>query len=150
MVPAATAATIVGVADVSLFEQVGGRVGIDRIVEAFYRLVEADAVQRALYPEDLEPGKRKLKLFFEQWLGGEPVYSALYGHPRLRRRHFPFVIDDLAAGRWLRYMQAAMSECGVSREDLAVIFERLGPLAQHMVNAGEDIPRDALGDRRMQ
>ncbi len=139
-----------GVTDATLFEQVGGRVGVDRIVEAFYRLVEADAVQRAIYPEDLEPGKRKLKLFFEQWLGGEPVYSALYGHPRLRRRHFPFVIDDLAAGRWLRYMQAAMSECAVGREDLAAIFERLGPLAHHMVNAAEDIPREPLGDRWMQ
>ncbi|MBI5949595.1 MAG: globin [Chloroflexi bacterium] len=137
-------------ADASLFERVGGREGVDRIVETFYGFVEADAVQRAIYPDDLEPGKRKLKLFFEQWLGGEPVYSALYGHPRLRRRHFPFVIDDLAAGRWLRYMQAAMSECGVPREATAVIFERLGPLAHHMVNAGEDIPREPLGDRFME
>jgi hemoglobin len=136
--------------DASLFEQVGGRAGVDRILEAFYRFVEADAVQRALYPEDLEPGKRKLKLFFEQWLGGEAGYSALYGHPRLRRRHFPIVIDDLAAGRWLRYMQAAMSECGVRREDLTVIFERLGPLAHHMVNAGEDIPREPLSEAVMQ
>ena len=31
--------------------------------------------------------------------GGEPRYSDRFGHPRLRMRHFPFVIDERAAGR---------------------------------------------------
>ncbi|MBA4179955.1 MAG: globin [Anaerolinea sp.] len=128
---------------VTLFERVGGRDAVGRIVEAFYRHVEADPVQRAIYPDDLEPGKEKLKLFFEQWMGGEPRYTGLYGHPRLRRRHFPFVIDELAAGRWLRYMRQAMQEEGVREQDLRQVFEALGPLAHHMVNAGQDVPRGA-------
>lgn len=127
----------------ALIHRIGGPSAVGRIVEAFYELVEADAVQRAIYPEDLAPGKENLKLFLVQWLGGPPGYSALYGHPRLRLRHFPFVIDELAAGRWLRYMRQAMKDEGVSEEDLRVIFERLGPLAHHMVNAGQDIPRSA-------
>lgn len=130
----------------TLFQRLGGRATVDAIVESFYAKVEADPHMRPIYPEDLEPGKAKLKLFFEQWLGGEAVYSARYGHPRLRRRHFPFVIDERAAGLWLRYMQQAMAENGVSAADLKVIFERLGPLAHHMVNAHEDVPREPLGD----
>lgn len=114
---------------------------MSRIVEGFYRRVEADPELRAIYPEDLEPGKSKLTLFFEQWLGGPETYSELYGHPRLRRRHFPFVIDERAAGRWLRHMREAMTEEGVSPEVQRVIFEALGPLAHHMVNAGQDVPR---------
>jgi hemoglobin len=133
----------------TIFQRLGGRQGVDRIVEAFYERVEKDEHLRPIYPEDLEPGKRKLKLFFEEWLGGEPRYSALYGHPRLRRRHFPFVIDDLAAGRWLRHMREAMTASGVPCDDQELIFENLGPLAHHMVNAGEDVPREPLGDVRL-
>ena len=128
----------------TLFEAAGGREGITAIVEAFYRRVAADTHLRPIYPDDLEPGKEKLRLFFEQWLGGPPAYSEQYGHPRLRRRHFPFVIDDLAAGRWLRHMREAMREQGLPGEAEAAIFARLGPLAHHMVNAGQDVPREPL------
>ncbi|MGI8925689.1 MAG: globin [Tepidiformaceae bacterium] len=134
----------------SLFERVGGREGVQRIIAAFYTLVEADAHLRAIYPEDLGPGREKLTLFFEQWLGGEARYSERFGHPRLRRRHFPFVIDELAAGRWLRHMRAALASSGVSPADQEAIFERLAPLAHHMVNAGEDIPREPLGGARLE
>ena len=131
-------------APATLLDLAGGREGVVAIVERFYELVELDTHMRPIYPEDLGPGKAKLALFFEQWLGGEPVYSAIYGHPRLRRRHFPFVIDELAAGRWLRHMRQAMTDRGMPREALDTIFERLGPLAHHMVNAHDDVPREPL------
>jgi hemoglobin len=130
----------------SLYERVGGEGTAALIVDIFYAKVEADAAFRAIYPEDLEPGKAKLKLFWVQWFGGPTVYSEKYGHPRLRRRHFPFVINEHAAGRWLRYMREAMSEAGIGEADLKEIFTSLGPLAHHMVNAKDDVPRDALGD----
>lgn len=128
----------------SLFDQIGGAPTVAAIVEAFYQRVEADPPFRAIYPEDLAPGQEKLRLFFQQWLGGAPAYSELYGHPRLRRRHFPFVIDESAAGTWLRYMRLAWREAGVSEEVQGVVFERLGPLARHMVNASDDVPREPL------
>lgn len=134
----------------SLYARIGGREIVSSIVEAFYRRVEADEHLRPVYPDDLEPGKEKLKLFFEQWLGGPPSYTELYGHPRLRRRHFPFVIDDRAAGRWLRNMREAWQEAGVDAEIESTVFESLGPLARHMVNADQDVPREPLGDVRMQ
>ena len=134
----------------TLFERVGGRDGVRAIVADFYERVELDAELRAVYPEDLGPGREKLTLFLEQWLGGESVYSELYGHPRLRRRHFPFVIGDRHAGRWLRHMREAMVAHGVAETDARVIFEGLGPLAHHMVNEGEDVPREPLGDVRLE
>jgi hemoglobin len=134
----------------SLYSRIGGREAVSAIVEAFYRRVEADEHLRPIYPDDLEPGKEKLKLFFEQWLGGPGTYTELYGHPRLRRRHFPFIIDERAAGRWLRNMREAWQEVGVADDIQAAVFEGLGPLAKHMVNAGEDVPREPLGDVQMQ
>lgn len=134
----------------TLFEAAGGADAVSRFVEAFYQRIEADTDMRSLYPEDLEPGKAKLKLFFEQWLGGGPVYSQKYGHPRLRARHFPFVIGDRHAGRWLRYMREAWQECGIPDEVEAIAFERLGPLARHMVNEGQDVPREPIGEAFLQ
>ena len=117
-----------------LLERIGGRAVIERIVDDFYDRIEADELLRPMFPEDLTKGREKQKFFLEQWLGGEPRYSERYGHPRLRRRHFPFVIDERAAGRWLHHMTSAMRAAG------------LGPLARQMVNATEDVPREPMGD----
>lgn len=134
----------------SMLERFGGQAGVIALVEEFYSRVEPDSEIRPVYPEDLEPGKRKLGLFLAQWLGGPPAYTQLYGHPRLRRRHFPFVIDDRAAGRWLKHMREAMAARGIAADDIDAVFSRLAPLAHHMVNAGEDVPREPLGDVRLE
>ena len=133
----------------SLFERVGGRAGVARLVDTFYDLVEADEELRAIFPPDMSLGRQKQKWFLEQWLGGEPLYSERFGHPRLRRRHFPFVIDRRLAGRWLRHFGAALRTCGVAQADIEEIMGGLGPLAHHMVNADEDVPRGPLGDARL-
>ena len=134
------------VAETTLFEVFGGREGVSGLVDEFYRRVAADPGIRPVYPADLTPGKEKLKLFFEQWLGGPAVYSEKYGHPRLRLRHFPFIIDEHHAGLWLRHMRQAMLARNIPAEAIAVVFERLAPLAKQMVNAHEDVPREPLGD----
>jgi len=129
-----------------LLERIGGRAVIERIVDDFYARVEADAELRAVFPANLEAGREKQKLFLEQWLGGEPRYSLTYGHPRLRARHFPFVIDERASGRWLRHMGEAFRAAGVGEQEIAEVFADLGPLAHHMINAHEDVPRAPIGD----
>lgn len=134
----------------TLFERFGGEAGVAALIEEFYTRVEADPDIRRVYPEDLDPGKRKLTIFFTQWLGGPAIYTQQFGHPRLRRRHFPFVIDELAAGRWLKHMRGAMQHRGIGAADIDFVFSRLGPLAHHMVNAGEDVPREPLGDARLE
>jgi hemoglobin len=124
----------------------GGREAVERVVHEFYDRVEADPELRPLFPEDLEEGRAKQALFLEQWLGGEPLYSEQYGHPRLRMRHFPFVIDQRGAGRWLRHMGEALRAAGVGELEIAEILAGLGPLARHMVNAEQDVPRQPLGN----
>lgn len=134
----------------NLWERVGGREVIERVVAEFYDRVEADPELRPLFPEDTAEGRIKQAEFLEQWLGGEGRYSAKYGHPRLRMRHFPFVINQRAAGRWLRHMAEAMRAAGVGEQEIAEILNGLGPLARHMVNADDDVPRDPMGNVRLQ
>lgn len=132
-----------------LLERVGGREVIERVVDAFYDAVETDEELRPLFPEDMDEGRAKQKLFLEQWLGGEPRYSERYGHPRLRRRHFPFVISERAAGRWMRHMIQAFRDCGVGEPEVAELVASFGPMAKHMINADEDVPREPMGDARL-
>lgn len=135
--------------EATLFVRFGGRAMVERVVDDFYGRVEGDSHMRPIYPEDLSSGRRKLTLWMEEWLGGEPRYSALYGHPRLRLRHFPYVIDELAAGLWLRHMRSAMNACGVDAGLQLLIFKTWGQLAKHMVNANDDVPRELIGDVRL-
>jgi len=131
-------------ASTTLLERIGGRATVERLVAEFYDRVERDPDLRPLFPAELGPGREKQSLFLEQWLGGEPRYSARYGHPRLRRRHFPFVIDAHAAGRWLHHMAEALVAAGIAEAERAEILRGLGPLAHHMTNANEDVPRAPL------
>ena len=130
----------------SLFQLFGERDGVLALVAEFYRRVEADPAIRPVYPEDLTPAREKLALFLEQWLGGPNVYSDRYGHPRLRLRHFPFVIEERHAGLWLKHMREAMQARGIPEGAVRTVFERLAPLAKHMVNANDDVPREPLTD----
>ena len=41
----------------TLYQRVGGIPYFKDLVDRFYRYVEADAVLRTMYPDDLEPGK---------------------------------------------------------------------------------------------
>ena len=134
----------------ALFERIGGREVVERVVDDFYDRVEADEVLRPIFPEELAAGREKQKLFLEQWLGGELRYSERYGHPRLRRRHFPFVIDGQAVGRWLKHMGDALRAAGVEESEFAEIMAGLGPLAKHMANADEDVPREPLEDAQLE
>jgi hemoglobin len=96
----------------SLFEEVGGSQFFDRLVERFYEGVATDDVLLPLYPEqsDLSGAKERLTLFLQQYWGGPTTYSDERGHPRLRQRHFPFVIGELERDRWMVHMMAAVDE----------------------------------------
>src|SRR5436853_6750655 len=109
----------------TVFEIVGGQPFFDALVDRFAGRVEADPVLRALYPEDLEPGKRGLALFLGQYWGGPAAYSAEKGHPRLRMRHAPFAIDGRAREAWLAAMLATVDEADtpeIAREMLREYF----------------------------
>ena len=127
-----------------MFNRLGGRAVINDVVEHFYQLVQNDEELSSLFPLDLSDGKQKQKLFIEQWLGGESQYSDLYGHPRLRRRHFPFVITKKLAGLWLRYMIESFRYCGVGEPELAEVVAIFGPMAKHMVNVDDNVSREPL------
>lgn len=91
---------------------------------------------RPLYPEDdLAGARERLSLFLIQYWGGPTTYSDTRGHPRLRRRHFPFAIGEPAIGAWMAHMTAAVESAGelghAEREELLAYFQMAAP---HMRN----------------
>jgi hemoglobin len=78
-------------------------------VHLFYAGVREDPVLRPLYPEDeLDAAEERLTLFLMQYWGGPTTYSEQRGHPRLRMRHAPFPIDEVARDAWLALMRTAV------------------------------------------
>ena len=128
-----------GVPAASFFDQIGGHETFVRLVDVFYRGVAEDPVLRPMYPEeDLEPAKRRLTMFLEQYWGGPGTYSAERGHPRLRMRHMPYKVNPEARDRWLAHMRAGVDVLGLPPLQEATLWDYLERAAHSLVNSFED------------
>ena len=105
------------------------------IVAAFYRRVPGDDVLGPMYPEhDWEGAEHRLRTFLVYRFGGPQTYLKERGHPRLRMRHMPFVVDERARDRWMSLMMAAVDEVGVAPEHREYLETFLGDIATFLRN----------------
>ena len=105
------------------------------VVAAFYRRVPGDDVLGPMYPEhDLEGAEHRLRTFLVYRFGGPQTYLQERGHPRLRMRHIPFVVDERARDRWMSLMMAAVDEVGVAPEHRDYLETFLGDIATFLRN----------------
>lgn len=122
-----------------LYERVGGMPFFEKLVAAFYRGVAADPILRPMYEEeDLGPSTERLTLFLAQYWGGPHLYSELRGHPRLRARHMPFVIDATARDAWLGNMLSALAEQEIGEQERAELRGYMLSAAEFLVNTGSE------------
>lgn len=121
----------------SLFEEVGGPQFFDQLVDRFYEGVATDDVLLPLYPEqsDLSGAKQRLTLFLQQYWGGPTTYSDERGHPRLRQRHFPFVIGERERDRWMVHMMAAVDELSPNESVHQQLTEYMTMASTAMINS---------------
>ena len=129
------------------YERIGGAVVVDRLVESFYRrmdaLPEASTI-RAMHPSDLGSTKQILKRYLSEWLGGPKLYSPEKGHPRLRQRHMGFSIGSAERDAWLLCMRGALEEVVTDAEARADVDAAMTKLADWMRNQAGN-PHDARG-----
>lgn len=93
----------------TFYDQIGGQEFFVQLVNHFYEGVANDDVLRPMYPEDdMEGASRRLAMFLAQYWGGPNDYELERGHPRLRMRHNPYVIDEVARERWIACMKKAV------------------------------------------
>lgn len=121
----------------SHYDLIGGEVGVRRLVNRFYDLMDASpeaANVRALHAATLKVSREKLFLFLTGWLGGPQLYVEKFGHPMLRARHLPFSIGTRERDEWLWCMRKALGEQEMPDELRVFLTQRFEALADHMRN----------------
>ncbi len=101
-----------GTGDAS-YRAAGEADGLARLVDAFYRHMDARAdarVIRAMHAAELGLVRDKLAVFLGAWLGGPSEYRARYGPISIPAFHAPYAIDEAERDAWLRCMAAAVAE----------------------------------------
>lgn len=106
------------------------------IVAGFYRRVPTDPILGPMYPpHDLAGAEQRLRSFLTYRFGGPPDYLRDRGHPRLRMRHMPFVVDQKARDRWMELMLAAIDEQPAAAPHRAYLEKFLGDIATFLMNS---------------
>jgi hemoglobin len=121
------------------FARLGGETGVRTLVDRFYDLMDLEppyAQLRAVHGSSLVSARDKLFWFLCGWLGGPPLYTERFGHPRLRARHLPFAIGVAERDQWVACMHQAMLETGVEAELCERLTEAFFNTADHMRNKG--------------
>ena len=114
-----------------------GEEGFTRLIAAFYRQVPDDEILAAMYPShDLAGAEQRLRDFLIGRFGGPQRYIEQRGHPRLRMRHMPFVVDTVARERWLRLMGNALDEVQLPSDVEAFLREFFDGVSAMLVNRG--------------
>jgi hemoglobin len=128
----------------SLYERVGGEPFFSALVERFYDSALGDAEFMAMYPtpDDLAGAKWRLTKFLVQYWGGPTTYSDERGHPALRMRHAPFLIDEHIRNKWMRHMSVALADAECTDELKAEMFIYFNRAADHLINAEPPDQRD--------
>ena len=119
---------------VTLYDALG-QDGVTRMVAGFYRRVPDDDILGPMYPEqDFEGAEQRLRDFLAYRFGGPDTYIRERGHPRLRMRHAPFVIDMAARDRWMELMEASLDECAFPAPADEAVRRFLGEMATFLIN----------------
>jgi hemoglobin len=112
-----------------------GDEGFERLIAAFYKQIPGDDILGPMYRgRDLAAAEQRLRGFLIYRFGGPQTYIETRGHPRLRMRHAPFVVDQAARDRWMQLMRAAFLEANLPADAAAVLLQFLESTATAMLN----------------
>lgn len=112
-----------------------GEEKLHQLIAAFYSRVKTDDVLKPMYPaDDLTGAEYRLKEFLVYRLGGPQRYLEERGHPALRMRHAPFMIDQSARDRWIELMSQAMLEVDVPTDASETLKSFFDQMATFLIN----------------
>jgi hemoglobin len=112
-----------------------GEDGFQRLVAAFYKQVPDDDILGPMYPaDDLDGAEERLREFLVFRFGGPQRYLEKRGHPRLRMRHNPFIVNQAARDRWVQLMSNAFEEAQLSPAAQQVMQRFLEHTASFLMN----------------
>ena len=110
----------------SLYEQIGGEEGIERLVDSFYRKVLAEPELAPFFTHaPMDRLKMMQKEFFSEALGGPLFYSGhslrqVHAGKGIRKEHLRTFV-----GCSLKTLEEEMEEFGLTRQDVDAIYSRI-------------------------
>lgn len=107
---------------------------IKKLVHDFYIEIRSDSLLRPMYIDSLETAEERLYLFMIQYLGGPRTYEDKRGHPRLRKRHVNFIVDENAKDSWLKNMRTALDKSEIEDEDQEYLWNYFKQTAEFLKN----------------
>lgn len=117
-----------------VFEAVGED-GFRRLIHAFYSQIPADDILGPMYQgRNMAAAEKRLCDFLIYRFGGPDSYIQERGHPRLRMRHNPFVIDEPARDRWMQLMRKAMAEVQLPQPAAGILMSFFEGTSTFMIN----------------
>lgn len=122
------------------YDAFGGEATVRALVARFYALMDSLPEAKAcrdVHPPSLARAEEKLFEYLTGWLGGPPLYTDKYGHPRLRMRHFVAPIGAAEIEGWLLCFRQAWAETIPQSALSDTILEKVEALGWHMANQPE-------------
>lgn len=117
----------------SLYSKIGP-VRLRQLVDAFYERVFENEKLSPLFKTDKSVIRDKQYKFLTQFLGGPQLYTMEYGHPKMRMRHLPHVIDSEAKDEWLKCMKEAIQSMDFEDGLDDALYNCFPAVAAHMQN----------------
>lgn len=118
---------------ISLYDKIGND-KIRKLIHDLYRGVKNDELLNPMYKNDFNAAEELLYLFMVQYLGGPDLYNQQRGHPRLRKRHIVFPIDEKAKQHWLQNMKTAMKKSEIGSEEKDILWNYFQQTAEFFTN----------------
>lgn len=122
------------IGEMQLYAQIGED-GFEKLIAAFYAQVPDDDILGPMYPaDDLAGAHVRLRDFLIGRFGGPDRYIEQRGHPRLRQRHAPFVVDQRARDRWMMLMNRALDQAALPDEATRILRAFFDEASTFMIN----------------
>ncbi len=113
---------------VSLFERIGGKATVERLVDAYLEVLRTNPANSALcayYCHGFDHYKTRMQEYITGFLGGPALYMQNHGMPQLREQHQKLAITPELRDLWFGCMNQALEmeiTDAALRRELAAVF----------------------------
>jgi hemoglobin len=115
----------------SVYEQLGGKEGIEKAVEKFYELVLADPIVNEFFAEtNMEFLKKHQRNFFTVALGGPNVYAGR----DMRKSHENMKLEDIHFDQIKKHLGESLAFCGANDEQIKTVLDKVETLRNDVLN----------------
>ena len=126
----------------SLYELVGGEVGISNLVKVFYDIVETDPIGHKLLllhlrGNGLAHARVEQFNFLSGYLGGPKLYVEKHGHSNVRTMHEHVEINIESKDIWLTCMSMAIDKVGIEAATKERLMSNFTSAAERLVNTAD-------------